>query len=1138
MPLPLGYLEVTTALGQVSEALTLVPIDVLVTASPINEAPQPPFGHLVAVDLPGGGTVDLQVSVTVSQNSDTAQEIGFFLVSSGLTDLRVRALVNTSFFTNVPPSSVSPTPAAGESFLAFGYQSVGAEPMPPALAGTLRIDHGTGLGARDTITIDVGSDFRVPRTYLISQMKAPAVVGTYTTAGAVTFRRADEAHLDGMRVALTASDPTAPAFSWLRVQLSNPTTGDSPLQELVCAEGTGTGDVPITGQRQYQVTWVYENGNESSATPPSAPIATSNGTVSVPLPVWPTPPTTPPPPTPGQLPISASSLPVRRRRVYRTATSDTGDAGERFLVDEIPDNTTTTYRDVTSDDDLGEPVLTDLQVHLARATAQGGTTLLTGKATVTGTLDLSSRQLDTGGNTVFRGTQYLAEIDGVPAKADVVFTTRPQPGAPRLDWRTAGATGDAAGLDVVAFTTSPTGASAGVDRPLRARVEAVPAAVGLDWWQWSSTRLRVALGDPDDLTNPLATPADLVAFQTGPTLTAPFIGSKKAVSAFLDGDDTRAAARGLRRLRLLLGLPRPAGEPGPHHAATDDGVVVDAQLATLPADKDLRRPRSLVFRRTSDVGSIRRIEARCGNVSESVSLDTSVSSTPVAGRVTGRLQRVTALIQAPEDMSRTAASAKRSDGIWVACTDSSGQLDFSVDTDKGAVTFAPEGPVRLGASVRRPAGLGGGDLVIRGIEASASVAAGSTAVSVPPSTDAGSTSLVSVISAGATVRAGVITALADDTADAYRAVRATPQVEADFGSAAMGVADLRRATARVLGVETLDLARSPAPGPHKVDLAPRRANTAFRVELTADDSRFTPAAWSPVKARIAGLAAQTTLKADTTNKSFVIDLSEPTGAVDLFAEPAIVPTDGAAKDMAVGIGLMRASIDALPTHLELDLLGPPNPTQDEPFNWSTPAGWRKSGFRILTDRELIIRGVQLISVDRSRPPTNGDPLEHFWSNTAAAIVKIALEEGAGNMFGPVWLWTPSAPLPGPGAAFGDWKDLDSAFGFRIEDKSLMTLQLNSYPTSLADSSPPVRWNSSSLSWELMAEFQMKDYRGEGTLTPGSLNTTGNPDAGPGLWYLRLPDAAPFSGQVVFGNTGGWISSRPAIFASFTPSPPA
>src|SRR4051794_4999269 len=132
MPLPLAYLEVTTALGQAAEALTLVPIDVLVTAAPINEAPQPPFGHLVSVDLPGGAAVDLQVSVTAPQNSAPARATGFFIVSAsqaGLTHLRVRALVNPSFFTNVAPSPASPPPAAGESFLAFGYQSVAAEPM-------------------------------------------------------------------------------------------------------------------------------------------------------------------------------------------------------------------------------------------------------------------------------------------------------------------------------------------------------------------------------------------------------------------------------------------------------------------------------------------------------------------------------------------------------------------------------------------------------------------------------------------------------------------------------------------------------------------------------------------------------------------------------------------------------------------------------------------------------------------------------------------------------------------------------------------------------------------------------------------------------------------------------------------------
>jgi len=68
---------------------------------------------------------------------------------------------------------------------------------------------------------------------------------------------------------------------------------------------------------------------------------------------------------------------------------------------------------------------------------------------------------------------------------------------------------------------------------------------------------------------------------------------------------------------------------------------------------------------------------------------------------------------------------------------------------------------------------------------------------------------------------------------------------------------------------------------------------------------------------------------------------------------------------------------------------------------------------------------------------------------------------------------------------------------------------------------------------------MKDYRGEvtvhGEITPSEYLVTGDEDAGPGKWYLRIPDGGPASGQVVFGNTGGWISNRPRIFAPFTPT---
>jgi hypothetical protein len=619
-----------------------------------------------------------------------------------------------------------------------------------------------------------------------------------------------------------------------------------------------------------------------------------------------------------------------------------------------------------------------------------------------------------------------------------------------------------------------------------------------------------------------------VAFHQGTTPAAPLLRSRRAVSVLLTAAELRASAHDLQRLRVLLGLPRPAGEPGTHHAVLDDGVAVDAVFAE---PRRGARVRSLGFRRTAAIGSVRNLDVRVGELGTTLALDVRTSG-PITGRLVGGAARVSALVQAPEDVNGDRTAGTRHDGIWFAAPILSPEVSFELDMDRAVFALTNEGPSRLDAVLRKPAGLGtDGTIRVRGLAATLAVASGTTRVSLPPATDAAATSMVTVSTPGASGRVGLTTVAVDDTRDRYRAARPTPQVVGNFGTAAMAAGDLTTATARVLGLQVLDIARSPAPGPHKVDLSAARANRAFRAQLDVSDARFDPPQWSLAKVRAGSLAPSTTLTADLTARSFVLDASERFGPITLFAEPAIIPTDGASAGTAIGVGLALATVEQVPTHLELDLLGPGNPQQSEPFNWSTDAGWRHGGFRILPDGELVIRGLQLLGIDRTSPI----PLFDYWTNTAAALFKIAVADG--GTFGPVWLWTPSEGLPGPGAALGDWDELYSALGFRMDGGSLVTLQLNSYQTdSVGQTTPPRRW-SSGFPWLLQAEFQMLDYGGEGTVE-GSLSPVGNPDDGPGKWYLRLPDSAPFSGQIVFGNTGGWPSSRPAIFASFVPSPPS
>jgi hypothetical protein len=1090
------------------------------------------------VNLPGGAAVDLQVSATVLEHTAAAQRIGIlFLPSVPLTGLQVRAFVNTQFFTNTVDYAANPTPPGGESFVMFGYRSVAGETMPAAVGATLEVRHGAGLGGRDDIVVQLASTMDQPRTYLLGQFALPTALATYTAPGFGNYRRAVEGNLDGLRAALSVHAPGVTGQTWLHVTVSNPRTDDNPLRQVQPAEATGPGDVPLTGKRRYRVTWVYDNGNESGATPPSEAISTTTGAISVPLPVW-----AQAPPA-GNIPgIGGPSLPVRRRRVYRTLTTETGDDGEYFLVDERADNTSTTFVDRVADDDLdtGNPLLTDIAVTVSRSADQAGNNLLAGTATLDGVIETSDREQNAAGTTQFRGTAYVARLSGVPARGQVSFTTRPAAGRPRVEWRFRSNTGPA-GITEARLEVQPQGVAVGVDQPLRAVVSGGPAEVGVDWQQ-EGERLRLAVGRPDDVTQPLVAAPGAVAFATAPTLPATqLVASERTVAAVLD--DTASSlwgsVRGLLRFRLLLGHNRPAGEPGPHYAVDGNGVVANLDLAPRPGRG--RPDRSLFVRRTSPDGDLRLVEARVGALPDSTWIDLRPSGV-VAGRLQGRARRVTAFVQGRKDTVADIAGARRHDGIYVACPDTRGQVDFVVDADRAHVEFTPEGSVRLDATARRPNGFtqaaSPGDLVIRAIHGSLT-AEGRTVVDAPPA-GAGAGPLVAVASGGTTGVVGIAAVPSDDTTgatfDAFRPARATPQVGANFSSATPAVSNLERATARVIGVQELSIARAPATD-HRVRLAPSRANAALRGELVVNDSRFTPSRWSLVKARCAHIPPVVSLRADIAARSFSLVASERAGELVLFSEPAIIPTDGAASGSVVGLGLARATIEGLPTQVDFDLLGPGNPRQDEPFNWSPPAGWRKSGFRIDTDGPMVIRGLQLIGVDFSRPAIGSTPVTHFWTNTAAAFVGIAADPVADGdppkVPGPVWLWTPGEGLPSGSAPAGDWEDLEAAIGFRVEPDALMTLQLNSYKDSSASFQ---RWNTSAMTWVLQAEFQMKDYRNEGTLTPGSLSATGNPDVGPGLWYLRLPDAAPFSGQVVFGNTGGWVSNRPRIFASFTPTP--
>jgi hypothetical protein len=354
------------------------------------------------------------------------------------------------------------------------------------------------------------------------------------------------------------------------------------------------------------------------------------------------------------------------------------------------------------------------------------------------------------------------------------------------------------------------------------------------------------------------------------------------------------------------------------------------------------------------------------------------------------------------------------------------------------------------------------------------------------------------------------------------AVRPTPQGKVTFE----GVADelfLDDATFRVLGLTGLSMPPAHQPEPWTASLTSTRANTAARVLAHVTDPRSSTPDWDMVKARVVDLPESITFTKNFAGNRFSIELNRRSGRVVLLAQPPNTPSSNPEAENLIGVGLAKADIDSLPTFLQLDLLGPFNDLQSTPFNDTPPSDYTPSGFRIETDGDLVARGLQLATVAKIRPT---GPV-FFWSDIAASIIEI--KSDTAEPPGLVWIWTPSAPNPGASASIGDWDDVTTWLGYRIESPALVTLQLQSYKDHTTTEGR--WWNDPAWAWELNAELQMKDYRGEVTVDH-SLFPTGDTDAGPGQWYLRVPDGLPFSGQIVFGNTGGWFSNRPRIFAPF------
>lgn len=1129
VPVVLGYVDVWTGLSTTTKKLRTFPLGVFV----VPEAPggDPPPGDLVllaansfTVDAPG----QLLVGALISQNDAAGQKISFLVAPDpSLVDAEVVVRVNTSFFTTLTVDyATHGTPKRGESFVVVGTRFQGTSGMP-MLRVKLEVAKGTGSKPRDVTRILIGGAFHQPRDVIVGQQRQRTKLASFTGAGA-SYRRAQDGAFEGILLHATLHDPTTPNERWVRIEMASPRAEDGPAQPVVPKKPTlppipvpvpsdpGHG-VPTTGLRQYQVTWVHDHGNETAPSPPSVPVAASaDGRVLVPLPVWVDP--LDPTPTGPRVP----EVPTKRR-VYRTVTSATGTSGEFYLVKEIPNATDVLFEDDRGDDQLGEPPLSEMTVRYRHAKEREITHLATGFATLRAVLVDSSYEETLTGVPQFRATLYDLDLSSTPASADVHYTTRPDPGLARLLWFSWSAMG-AAGIGTARATIVALGPAFAVEQSIRGLLQNVPPQFAVDWRTRGETRMRVDVGDFPDPRKPLAQGVGLAVVRVAAEDDRLQTASQRSVSVDSDPDVLALTARGVRRARLWLGLPHPTQ---PVHALLDEGIV--AELALDPRRDG--RPRSLRVRNDTNgpSGMRSRVMLRVGELPDELKVDARLrdDGSGGKGRILGRARRLMLLSQSEAELAaEDTTQHRRRDGTWVTIPDLGERIDFLVS--EGHAKLDPSDPIRADVSARSSVGLGTSYPFLHQLQATVH------AKSVDALFPEGGQTVLSLPDGASGRVATSRRSLSPHVRDRLLAVRATPQVKAMLRWVGTGEAD-DDAAARVLGLTGLVLPPSDTDLPYRVSFGANRANKAFRGHVLLTDVRVQAAPWDFVRARIADAPESIVATLEDIGRT-TLTLNRRSGRVVVFAQPLAVPSSGVLTGIPVGVGLATIDVDALPTSLQVDLLGGKNDMRSAPFNKTPAADWRRSGFRIKTDGELIARAVQLFDVSFVRPAAwDGDDVvlpTVFWTHTAASLIRVAPESTAAP--GAVWIWTPAAPLPNSFDS-SDWEDLDSWLGYRIESPALVSLQIQAYE---AKTTALLHWWHG-LSWLLKAEFQMKDYRGEVTVH-GDIGlteylATGDEDSGPGKWYLRIPDGGPAKGQVVFGNTGGWISNRPRIFAPFTPT---
>ncbi len=642
-----------------------------------------------------------------------------------LTNVEIRVFVNTS--DNVFPLAGPPTPNPS-NFIFIGYRGAPGQNMPTSLSAWLNQSKvRSGANVADPFTDD-DIDIVVTSTPVVGplHLEGGLLEGTVSLQQAVETSFVNGVYDEKPAVDIRALALTAPSATIAKLSVSTPGVSPFPLEclwvgiatdhtidapmpaPLVALAGAGAGNVD-RGAHRYKVAYGLQNGKETKAGPPSLAVTVADPAADgrVRLTAIPLGPPPPAPPEEADLGVT-----VVARRIYRTVASATGDDGEFFRAGEIPDNVTTQWVDNGADGALAATAPDRMVVHYS-----------------------SKLRHDVDGSLLLRDAGVEDRYDPVelrntPTDARVLYTTRPDPGRPRVRWQADAVMGSAR----LVLPTLRSGALQWGE----ARAVGVPQFLGAHWSTRGSTRTIIEISGSllgTQASTPIGKVEALLAAMQRPWRDAPqavcveYVARELADGRVIDAR-TRVAARGLRRARVAF------GEAGPLHARDDDGVKIDLSLAP---DQPPRRPRTwrpgralraLILTDTSEAGqrAHQHLAVRAGELPNDLSVDLRLSPDTAPGgayfgmHVIGVLERLKVLALT-DPTAQAAAYAADGARLWLALPRTPKEVD-AVRAGTDALLALPE-PLFAELSVRDPRGLDSGGDPLRHLKAAVATPGGS-----------------------------------------------------------------------------------------------------------------------------------------------------------------------------------------------------------------------------------------------------------------------------------------------------------------------------------------------------------------------------------------------------------------------------